>query len=201
MNRDFLRFGNASADARLILLHGWGADAEDLMPLGEELISLINKDVELVSLRAPEAHPEGIGRQWYGLFPAKWSSVPSAIRILQSRIKSFSSESIGLEKTILLGFSQGGAMAISAGCDMPLRGIISCSGYIHPGWKPPKERPPIFLTHGTEDQVVPVAAARQILNNFDGNKSYLDGYFFKGGHEIPLDAIRKISYILSSWLT
>ena len=144
---------------RLVLLHGWGADAEDLLPLGDGLAALSSLPAECIGLQAPEPHPGGQGRQWYGLFPANWQAVPSATQQLRGRIEALDLETIPLSRTVLIGFSQGGAMALHVGCDMPLAGVISCSGYPHPGWQPPHTRPPVLLLHGLDDDVVPAAAA------------------------------------------
>ena len=59
--------GPERAARRLVLLHGWGADADDLLDLGQELV---DATVSVVALRAPQAHPGGFGRQWYPLSPA-----------------------------------------------------------------------------------------------------------------------------------
>ena len=197
---ELISLNSEFATNRLVLLHGWGADAQDLVPVGKLLTEGFKERFEIVSLSAPQPHPSGFGRQWYPLYPHQWKEVPNAVLNLERCLNNLCFDHIPLEKTLLLGFSQGGAMAVSAGCDMPLRGIISCSGYMHPGWVAPKRRPPILLIHGNEDEIVPISAARQLLNNLDEDKGYLDSYFFKGGHQIPLDAIKKISNILSSWL-
>ena len=57
---DQLQLGPENAQQRLVLLHGWGADADDLLDLGE---LLVNPETSVVALRAPEAHPYGSGRQ------------------------------------------------------------------------------------------------------------------------------------------
>ena len=88
---------------------------------------------------------------------------------------------IPLKKTILLGFSQGAAMAIDAGCKLDLGLIISCSGYPHPNWKPELNYPPVLISHGSMDEVVPISASKNIyqkikfiyskicfLNEFEG---------------------------------
>ena len=201
MDRDFI-YAGASKDAthRLLLLHGWGADVNDLVPLGEELrqgLSGIN--LELVALRAPEKHPEGSGRQWYGLFPPQWAQVPFAINDLQRRIKFFSRVSIPLEKTVILGFSQGGAMALAAGLDLPIAGVVACSAYPHPNWVPPKQSPPIFLTHGLNDEVVPYEASRKLIGALRDNELDVELDVFDGGHQIPLEMIPRIQSILLKW--
>ena len=71
---------------RLVLLHGWGADGDDLRPLGDALKARLGGSLDLVTLDAPELHPQGSGRQWYGLFPAQWDAVPAAINQLQISI-------------------------------------------------------------------------------------------------------------------
>ena len=200
MKNNFLRFEDADAQYRLILLHGWGADAEDLIPLGKELINSVGTKIELIALRAPELHPDGIGRQWYGLFPAEWASVPAVIKFLQAQIKSLATSEIPLEKTFVLGFSQGAAMAIGSCCDLPIAGIISSSGYPHPKWKAPKRRPLVLLTHGIEDEVVPVNASKQLYEEFTIDNEPVELFLFNGGHEISKEAINKIMSTLSDWI-
>ena len=65
-----------SATNRLVLLHGWGADENDLVPLGKLLTEGLKNRFEIVSLAAPQAHPSGLGRQWYPLYPHEWGQVP-----------------------------------------------------------------------------------------------------------------------------
>jgi len=202
MEEELFCFPSESASHRLILLHGWGADAEDLMLLGKDLVnSLEGIDVELVSLRAPQMHPEGIGRQWYGLFPADWGQAVEAVHSLEGRLQRLVSLDLPLEKTILLGFSQGGAMAIGAGSTLPLAGIIGCSAYPHPGFSPPMNSPPILLTHGTQDSIVPVKESEKLLDLFHHNTITSEIYLFEGGHEIPAKVYGPIrSFIESCFL-
>ena len=54
MAANLLRQPTTQARARLVLLHGWGADAGDLMPLGEALSEAIATPLELVALQAPQ---------------------------------------------------------------------------------------------------------------------------------------------------
>jgi phospholipase/carboxylesterase len=200
MENDLICVRAPGATHRLILLHGWGADAEDLIPLGQELIKGIpEKKIELLSIRAPNKHPDGFGRQWYGLFPPDWSAVPSAVIDLQIRIKALCSTSISLEKTVMLGFSQGGAMAIASGSDLPMAGLIGCSAYPHPDWNPPEQSPPVLLVHGRQDEVVPYDAARKLLISFSTKKSDTDLVVFEGGHEIPPELLLNIQLFLEKW--
>ncbi|WP_320668293.1 alpha/beta hydrolase [Prochlorococcus sp. MIT 1307] len=201
MENELICEGTAGATHRLILLHGWGADAEDLISLGQVLRKGLKRNkLELIALRAPQLHPGGSGRQWYGLFPPDWSSVPAAIDALKLRIKAFCRTSIGLEKTVILGFSQGGAMALASGCELPLAGLIGCSAYPHPNWSPPENFPPVLLIHGLQDEVVPIDASRKLLTFFKAQQGNVDLLIFEGGHQIPEELIIKIQQALDKWL-
>ena len=138
-------------DGRLVLLHGWGANGEDLKPLGDRLARECSKTLDVVCLEAPEPHPDQPGgRQWYGLFPAQWDAVPAAVEHLKAQLQTPSTSGLGLERTVVFGFSQGGAMALDGGCALPIAGLISCSGYPHPNWAPPQQHPPVLLMHGSD---------------------------------------------------
>jgi len=181
---DALRLGPEQASERLVLLHGWGADADDLLDLGE---LLVEPEVSVVALRAPEPHPYGSGRQWYGLQPIDWEALPAARAALRSRLEQLGA-SVPLERTVLLGFSQGAAMALDVGCSLPLAGIVACSGYPHEGWQAPVQRPPVLLSHGREDPVVPYAASEALLRELIDGAEAAGGAVkllpFNGGHGI-----------------
>ena len=186
---EVLSLNSESATNRLVLLHGWGADASDLLPVGKLLTERLKDHFEIVSLSAPQPHPSGSGRQWYPLYPHEWEQVPKAVLDLEKRLNNLCFKQIPLNKTLLLGFSQGGAMALELATRNKFGGVFALSSYPHPDWKPLKEMPPIFLCHGNIDQVVPKSASQRsfdiLLNN--GIKSEL--YFFDGGHEINNDLI------------
>lgn len=180
MTDDLLIRGPADAQQRLVLLHGWGADADDLLDLGEELAG---RRAGVVSLRAPEPHPCGVGRQWYDLQQPEWPGLAGARQQLKLRLEALA-QSLPLERTVVLGFSQGAAMALDVASDLPVAGVICCSGYPHPGWNPRAPLPPILLTHGRADPVVPYAASEELqrLWRNAGGDSQLLG--FPGEHTI-----------------
>tara|TARA_Y100001968_G_scaffold136097_1_gene124110 strand:+ start:2915 stop:3514 length:600 start_codon:yes stop_codon:yes gene_type:complete len=198
MKEELVSLNTPDATNRLILLHGWGADAKDLIPVGEILRTGFIKKLDVISLNAPHDHPQGIGRQWYSLFPPDWSEVPSAVNSLRFRLKAMATKKIPLERTVLLGFSQGGAMALATGCNLPLAGLIGCSAYPHPSLEFPKNSPPIFLTHGKNDDVVPISAMESIIQL--KRNTEIETTTFNGGHEIPPILIPKILEVIKSWL-
>ena len=186
---DQLQLGPEQADQRLVLLHGWGADADDLLDLGE---LLVGPGVSVVALRAPEPHPYGVGRQWYGLQPIDWSQLPAARELLRQRLTELA-QSVPFSRTVLLGFSQGGAMALDVGSSLPLAGIVACSGYPHEGWAPTGSLPPVLLSHGQQDPVVPFAASEEVLRRLQASGAAAQLLDFPGGHTIDASVLPSIT--------
>ena len=90
---------------------------------------------------------------------------------------------------MLLGFSQGGAIALDIATRIKFQGVFALSSYQHPDWEPTKNMPPIFLCHGEMDEVVPKAASKKSLDILLKNGINSELYFFDGGHEINNDLI------------
>ena len=181
---ELISLNSESATNRLVLLHGWGADAEDLVPVGKLLTEGFQDRFEIVSLSAPQHHPSGTGRQWYPLYPHEWEQVPNAIIDLERRLHNLCLKKIPLDKTLLLGFSQGGAMALELAFRNKFEGVFALSSYPHPDWQPLKYMGPIFICHGNMDQVVPKEASQKSFDILMKNGIKSDLYFFDGGHEI-----------------
>jgi len=201
-----IRVGPEQAERRLVLLHGWGADADDLLELGQELVD--GTRVDLVALRAPGLHPAGMGRQWYGLAPAPdWQELPSAREALRQRLEQLA-QTVPLQRTVLLGFSQGGAMAVdvaTGGGDpsapsLPLAALISCSGYPHPGWSPRAEGLTVLLTHGLQDPVVPAEASEALEQELQAAGARVKRQLFTGGHGIDPDLFPLMrEFLVRAW--
>ncbi|TVS04939.1 MAG: esterase [Cyanobium sp. PLM2.Bin73] len=188
---DRITGGSASADRRLVLLHGWGADADDLFELGN---LLVGPQLSVVALRAPLPHPAGLGRQWYDLQQPGWPQLPAARDDLRRRLRALAAD-LPLSRTVLLGFSQGAAMALDVATgspDLALAGVISCSGYPHPDWKPLAISPSgdgqgllrVLLTHGQQDAVVPYAASEDVHRRLRDSGRAVNLIGFAGGHTI-----------------
>ena len=85
IDHEFVSISSQNAKFRIILIHGWGADAEDLLPIGSEIIENFNLDFEVISFRAPGLHPNNTGRQWYGLYPPNWDEADYEVnKLIQS---------------------------------------------------------------------------------------------------------------------
>ena len=194
IDHEFVSISSQTATHRIILIHGWGADAEDLLIFGKEITEKINLDFEVISLRAPGLHPSGQGRQWYGLYPHDWNGAEVEVNKLLGTLKKFDNDQISLRKTILLGFSQGAAMAIDAGFRLNFGLIVACSGYPHPTWAPGEKCPPLILSHGVFDDVVPIDASRIIYKTVKRKSlNFCELDEFDGVHQIDTNLINFIS--------
>jgi len=198
-----LRFGPPGAKRRLVLLHGWGADAHDLLDLGP---LLVGPEVEVIALQAPSPHPAGMGRQWYDLQQPNWPELPAARQALKKRLVALATD-VALENTILLGFSQGAAMVLDVGTlpegldGMACAALIGCSGYPHPGWDPQTpHQTKVLLTHGEQDPVVPFAASEALKEQLQAAGHGVQLLGFTGGHTIDESLFPALkSFIASQW--
>ena len=194
IDHEFVSISSQTATHRIILMHGWGADSDDLLTFGKEISEKINLDFEVISLRAPGLHPSGQGRQWYGLYPHDWNGAEVEVNRLLVTLKKFDTDQIPLRKTILLGFSQGAAMAIDAGFKLNFGLIVACSGYPHPKWLPGEKCPPLIISHGLFDDVVTIVASRKSCEMVKSKSSkFCELIEFDGFHEIDSNLINIIS--------
>ncbi|MCR8539569.1 MAG: esterase [Prochlorococcus marinus CUG1439] len=198
IDHEFVSISSQTATHRIILLHGWGADSHDLLTLGKEIKEKINLDFEVISLSASGFHPSGYGRQWYRLYPHDWNGAEVEVNKLLGTLKKFDNDQISLRNTILLGFSQGAAMAIDAGFKLNLGLIVACSGYPHPTWVPRENCPPFLASHGIYDDVVPIEASRIIYEMVKSKSSkFCELVEFDGFHQIDSNLVDFISSKIS----
>jgi phospholipase/carboxylesterase len=146
----------------VLLLHGLGADEQDLRPLGERLAAEY-PDALVVSLRAPAPCDFGFGYQWISPTALDDASrierVADALPELADRVRRWQRASgLGAEATVLVGFSQGGMMALEAAGfrpESPLAGrVVALAGRYA---RLPDVAPPgttVFMVHGKADDVV-----------------------------------------------
>ena len=85
-------------------------------------------------------------------------------------------------------------MAIDAGCQLDIGLIVSCSGYPHPNWKPGKKFPPILISHGFRDEVVPISASKYICQKVKSiSQNFCELNEFDGFHQIDSNLINDIN--------
>ncbi len=152
----------------VILLHGVGADGKDLIALAP-LYQRVLPRAFFISPNAPFRFDMApFGYQWFSIQDLQPNTrligVQSAAPVLDAFIDSqLSRWRLSESDLVLVGFSQGAMMALHVGLrrERPLAGIIAHSGMLvgeHMLAEEIKSRPPVLLTHGAIDEVLPVQA-------------------------------------------
>jgi phospholipase/carboxylesterase len=151
----------------LLLLHGRGADENDLI----ELASDLPPHFAYASVRGPIALPEG-GYRWFedrGLGRPVPASLQSTVDTLRAWIDSSATAEYDRKRTFVLGFSQGMMTAAALLLDDPARlaGAVLLSGSIavDTGTATADRLAgvPVFTAHGSFDGVIPVDRITQSL--------------------------------------
>jgi len=164
LDSDVVRWSAAPAERAgrplLVLLHGYGANEDDLFAFAPYLPA----EFVVAAVRAPLLPPFPTpGYSWYpieGLESRRPDDVTAAAeRLVEWMDAETDAASIGL-----LGFSQGASVALQALRLRPdlVSFAVNLSGYVAPGKLPGDEhlaevRPPVFWGRGTLDDVIPSA--------------------------------------------
>ena len=166
--------GGKPARQLVVFLHGFGADGNDLIALGQEWQSIL-PDTAFVSPHAPEPCAGApTGRQWFGLTfrdpDERWLGVNKAAPGLNAFLDAeLARHSLPPERLALVGFSQGTMMALHVGLRRAVApaAIVGYSGiFVLPAVKAAAEaavqeiraRPPVLLIHGERDDLIPAQA-------------------------------------------
>lgn len=153
------------AQKAVILIHGWGADGADLMDLAPMLAQHQPQTMFLAPDGPDPCSANPMGRQWFDLTGAAIDEGPEHARPALEGIVEWLETEHGISPagTIMIGFSQGGMMALHLGMRMSpqIAGVVSFSGALLAPEKLEEEtvsKPPVLLVHGKDDQVVPFQA-------------------------------------------
>jgi phospholipase/carboxylesterase len=149
----------------VILLHGLGADGNDLIGLAPYWAPLL-PDTEFLSPNAPfPCDMAPYGYQWMSVRDASPEARLSGARAAASILDGFIDDELRKrdlteEQLALVGFSQGTMMSLFVGPrrERQLAGIVGFSGrLIAPALLKSelRTRPPVLLAHGTDDAMVP----------------------------------------------
>lgn len=191
----------------LVMLHGYGSDEADLLGLADYL----DPRLRVISVRAPMPLDMG-GYAW---FPIEFTSVGLAVDYeageqsladLGELLRAVQEET-GNDgsNTLVLGFSQGGAMALGLTLARPddIAGLAFLSGLWSKERMPQDETvrgavhgKPVLQTHGTGDPLIPITkarASRELLEELGVDLTYRE---YAMGHQIDADCLRD----LVTWL-
>lgn len=188
----------------LLLLHGWGASAHDLLGLAP----ILHRGEALVLCpQGPLAFQAGPGVPGYGWFPLREGQPPDVEEIEASvtQLRGFLDAAlerfpIDPKRLVVGGFSQGGFMAYLLGLREPERfaGLLALSS-----WLPAELASgiakseahaalPTLVVHGTEDPMIGIDRAytsRDTLLELGVPTVFRE---YAMGHEIRPEALREI---------
>jgi len=170
----------------MVMLHGYGDNAANFMHLAEPL-DQEEWGMHYISLNAPTTiMGNPMGYQWFDLYPGGVyiaqagpkeyevvnKEIEQAVRSLQKTINySLEQLELKMQDCFIMGFSQGGIISFELARRLQdkFAGIGILSGRIIQKKEEPNkilQETPIFISHGGQDDVLPIA-------NFDKSIEYL----------------------------
>ena len=153
------------AEQLIIILHGYGADGDDVIGLGHAFCQAL-PNAAIIAPNAPEYLPyEALGgRQWFALNERTPDEYRIGAEASQPVLDRFIDQQLGFynlteQSLALVGFSQGAMMAFQSGLrrKSPPAALVAFSGLL-PGIDRLKEintETPVLIVHGQDDVVVP----------------------------------------------
>ena len=204
--------GHGGGDGPVVVLcHGFGAGGDDLVPLASEL--RVDRRIRFAFPEAPHALPAaygGYGRMWWNIDMAEMERAamtgiprdmserepPGLIEASGALVEMLDAleDALGVSSAEVLigGFSQGAMLTceVALCTSRPLPGLAMLSGTLlaRDRWLPAmktRARLPVFISHGTHDQVLPFAGSEAVVAGFSAASAKVTQVSFRGGHEIP----------------
>ncbi len=209
----------------VILLHGFGAPGDDLVPLAD--VTQVPHGTRWLFPEAPLSLNMGSGdaRAWWIIDFARIQAdraagrirdlsveVPQGLAMARERILTFLKElprqcSVDYKSTVIGGFSQGAMLTCDAvlHTDYPFAGLVQLSGNLlaQAVWNPlmPKRKGlPVFQSHGRQDDILPHLGAERLRDALIQSGLAVEWHGFRGGHEIPGEVLRRLGPFITKRL-
>lgn len=199
--------------AVVIWMHGLGADGSDFPPAVPYLKLPENLAVRFLFPNAPEQavtiNGGWVMRSWYDILSMDGEREINSAQLAQSvsRITSLIQEQldkgIAAERILLVGFSQGGAVAYETGLTFApeIGGVAAMSTYLPRSLSEVKpsvsETFSILSLHGEMDDVVSPQLGKNAVSQLEKQGYMPDLHTFPMAHEVSLDSLT----VLGKWIT
>jgi phospholipase/carboxylesterase len=200
----------------VVLLHGWGAAGDDMVPLAQ---ALLRPGLRFVVPAAPLEHPSGGGaRAWWALDlqrrsraqpgdTALLAEVPEGLLAARAHVQQLLQDvrrRLTPDVVTLAGFSQGAMLAldVALAAEPPVDRVAVLSGTLIAAdvWRAamdrPGPKPPVLMTHGQDDQVLPFAVAERLAQLLTEHGYPVTWIPFAGGHDIPDGVVAALATFL-----
>ena len=198
----------------VIWMHGLGADGWDFVPIVRELPLPEELPLRFIFPHAP-VRPVTINNgapmpAWYDIAMQDLERRPDerGIRDSQAAIEKLlareKSRGVASDRIVLAGFSQGGAIALQTGLRHAdeLGGILALSTYLALEDSLDREasaankRTPIFMAHGTQDPIIPLALAEASRRTLESRGYPLEWRTWPMPHSVCAEEVEAIA----TWL-
>jgi phospholipase/carboxylesterase len=178
----------------LVLHHGRGTDANDLLPLADALDP--QRRLRVVAPQGPLRLPGSPGRHWYLVprvgYPDRDSFHAARAALANLHERLWEESGVGPSRTVLGGFSMGAVMsyAMGLGAGRPaVAGVLAFSGFIPivDGWEPDfadRQGTRAFVSHGSRDPVIDVAFAHSAREQLEAGGLEVEYRESELGHQI-----------------
>jgi phospholipase/carboxylesterase len=202
---------NPSPGATVILLHGLGADGYDFVPVVRELEAHGAPAARYVFPHAPTMPVTINGgyvmRAWYDILGTDLvrredeQGIRASQAMVEALIEREAERGVPRARIVLAGFSQGGAITLHTGLRQarPLAGLIALSCYLPLADSFLAEAAagsrgvPVFLAHGTQDPVVPLARGAASRDALKAAGYAVEWHDYPMPHSVSAEEIRDIA--------
>jgi phospholipase/carboxylesterase len=200
------------ARSLVVFLHGYGASGDDLI----ELASMLSSRLPHTAFAAPHAveempYPGQPAYQWFPLTQLDPEELAEGTRKAAPALEAFLSaelkrHQLPASRLALVGFSQGTMMALHVGLRLPQApaAIVGLSGVIAGAATLAAEikcRPPVMLSHGADDDVIPAAALHLTREALAACGVPVEWHVREGlGHGIDEAVVAETASFLRQWL-
>ncbi|WP_159500146.1 alpha/beta hydrolase [Microbacterium sp. 18062] len=195
--------GSPAGKPLLVLLHGYGSDERDLFGLVPHLPDTF----AYAAVRAPLAPSwPAPGYSWYPIEGLDGRD-PQRVTDAAERLAEWIDARTEAPAVALLGFSQGGAVALQALRLHPERFAfaVNLSGYAAPGVLPgdtvlAERRPPVFWGRGSHDEVIPEPLVTRTVEWLPAHAD-LSGRVYPGlAHSVSAEELADVRQFLEKQL-
>ncbi len=181
----------------VVLVHGYGADGNDLIGLAQHWQGLL-PTVAFAAPNAPTRVPGAPGFQWFPISRIDPHEMQKGVEVAGPVLEAYLDAELARlgippENLALAGFSQGTMLSLHVGLRRKVKpaAIVGFSGML-PAPPPQSDAPypPILLTHGDSDQVIPPQALFMAAAQLGLSGALVQWHLARGmGHGIDPDGL------------
>lgn len=202
---------DGAVEAAVIWLHGLGASGHDFEPIVPLLNVARTRFVFPHAPSRPVTINGGVSMPaWYDILSLEPTStresdadVEESAALIRALLERERERGVPAERTVLAGFSQGGALALHVGIQEPdaLAGIMVLSAYalqdrkVSKRWVDAQRRTPFLFAHGRRDEIVPSKRGRrayELIHTLHAAPDEVRWHDYPMGHEVCIEELQTV---------